>query len=142
MFPPLRLPRGPFLGVCLTALGLAAFCQPGTAAAPADVDAEARSILTANCLKCHGSTKQKGGLRFDSREGALGRGDSGATAVAPGRPAASEVIRRVTATDATVRMPPGRAALTASQVATLRTWIEAGAAWPPAGAGPATTGRT
>ena len=87
----MRFPRAPFVGVCLTALGIAAFPSPGTTAAAADVDAEARSILTANCQKCHGPAKQKGGIRFDSREGALGKGDSGATAVAPGRPAASEV---------------------------------------------------
>jgi mono/diheme cytochrome c family protein len=141
MFPPLRFPGAAFVGVCLTAVGVAGFFQPRTADA-ADVDAEARSILAANCLKCHGPAKQKGGLRFDSREGALSKGDSGATAVAPGRPAASELIRRVTAEDPTVRMPLGQRALTASQVATLRKWIEAGAAWPRTGTGPATTGRT
>src|SRR5262245_17885118 len=140
MFPPLRFPGAPFVGVCLTALSLAAFPQPGTTAA-ADVEAEARSILTTNCLKCHGPARQKGGLRFDSRDGALGKGGAGVTAVAPGRPAASELIRRVTATDASVRMPPGETALTASQVEALRKWIEAGAAWPRAGMEPATIGR-
>jgi mono/diheme cytochrome c family protein/cytochrome c553 len=142
MFPPVRFPGAPFVGVCLAALGIAVFPQPRTTAAAADVEAEARSILTANCLKCHGPAKQKGGLRFDARAGLLGKGDSGATTVAPGRPAASELIRRVTAQDSTVRMPPGQTALTAGQVETLRTWIEAGAAWPRAGAGPATAGRT
>src|SRR5262249_61587282 len=96
----------PFVGICLTVLGMTAFPQVGRIAA-ADVDADAHSILTANCLKCHGPAKQKGGLRFDSREGALGKSDSGTPAIAPGRPAASELIRRVTARDATVRMPPG-----------------------------------
>src|SRR5262245_19511457 len=140
MFSPLRFPGAPFLGVCLATLGMAAFPPPGTTAAP-DVDAEARSILTANCQKCHGPTKQKGGLRFDSRQGALARGDSGATAIAPGRPAASELIRRVTAQDATERMPPGQTALTASQVETLREWMESGAAGLRTPTGPA-TGRT
>src|SRR5262245_51057072 len=116
MFPPLRFPGVPFVGVCLTALGLAAFPHPGMTAAAADVEAEARSILSANCLKCHGPAKQKGGLRFDTRDGVLGRGDSGVTAVAPGRPGASELLRRVTATDATVRMPLNAAAMTAAQV--------------------------
>ena len=96
-----RLPALPFVGVCL------AVFVPVTTAIAADVDAEARSILTANCLKCHGPTKQKGGLRFDTRDGLLGKGDSGSPAVVPGKPGASELIRRVTATDATVRMPPG-----------------------------------
>jgi mono/diheme cytochrome c family protein len=142
MFPPLRFPGAPFVGVCLTALGLAAFSHPGTTAAAADVDAEARSILSANCLKCHGPAKQKGGLRLDTRDGVLGQGDSGSPAVAPGRPGASELLRRVTVTDATVRMPLGATALTAAQVDTLRKWIEAGAAWPREGTGPVTAGRT
>src|SRR5262245_26583339 len=140
MLPPLRFPGAPFVGVCLTALGIAAFPQP--AATAADLDAEARSILTAHCLKCPGPAKQKGGLRFDSREGVLGKGDSGTTAVVPGRPTASEMFRRVTAQDATERMPPGETALTASRVETLRKWIEAGAAWPRIATGPATSGRT
>jgi hypothetical protein len=142
MFSPLRIPQASFAGVCLTALVIVAFPQTGTTAPAAGIDAEARSILTANCLKCHGPAKQKGGLRFDSREGMLGKGDSGATAVAPGRPGASELIRRVTANDATVRMPPGETSLTASQVETLQKWIEAGAAWPRAGTEPTTSGRT
>src|SRR5262249_51244255 len=96
------------------------------------------SILTANCLKCHGPTRQKGGLRFDSREGLLGKGDSGSPAVTPGKPDASEMVRRVTSTDASVRMPPGDARLTAAQIATLRKWIEAGATWSGAGTGPGT----
>src|SRR5262245_18451905 len=141
MFTPLRVPKVPFVGVCIMALGIAAFPSPGTTAA-ADVDDEARSILAANCLKCHGPAKQKGGLRFDTRDGVLGQGDSGATAVAPGRSDASELIRRVTATDATTRMPLGATALTAAQIDTLRKWIEAGVAWPREGKGPATTGRT
>jgi mono/diheme cytochrome c family protein len=135
MLLSLRLPRVPFAGVCI-----AAFLLPQTTAA-ADVDAAARSILAASCQKCHGPTKQKGGLRFDTRDGLLGKGDSGSPAVVPAKPGASEMIRRVTANDATVRMPPGKTALTAAQVETLRKWIEAGAAWPREGTGPA-TGRT
>src|SRR5262249_15248290 len=142
MFPPLRFPGTPFIGVCLTALALAAFPHPGTTPAAADVEADARSILSANCVKCHGPAKQKGGLRFDTRDGVLGRGDSGSPAVAPGRPGASELLRRVTATDATVRMPLNATALTAAQVDTLRKWIEAGAAWPREAAGPAAAPRT
>jgi hypothetical protein len=142
MVPPLRWPRAPFVSVCVAALGIAALSHPGTTAAAADAEAEARSVLTANCLKCHGPSKQKGGLRFDSREGVLSKGDSGSPAVAPGRPAASEMIRRVTAKDAAERMPPDGAALTAAQVEALRKWIEAGAAWPREGTGLITAGRT
>jgi cytochrome c553 len=121
-------------GLCALALGLAVFPQLGKTVSAAD----ARSILTANCVKCHGPIKHKGGLRFDSRDGLLGKGDSGSPAVTPGKPAASEMIRRVTSTDAAMRMPPGDARLTAAQVATLRKWIETGAAWSGEGTGPAT----
>jgi hypothetical protein len=138
MFPPSRSPRTRFVGAAVLGVVL---LGPGTSAA-ADVDAEARSILATNCLKCHGPAKQKGGLRFDSRDGALSKGDSGTPAVAPGRPAASEVIRRVTAKDVAVRMPPEGSALTATQVETLRKWIEAGATWPRDGTAPAPAGRT
>jgi mono/diheme cytochrome c family protein len=136
---PPQLRPTPFSFVSLVAVAIGATVPPGPAAA-ADVEAEGRSILTSTCLKCHGPAKQKGGLRFDARAGLLGKGDSGSPAVVPGKPGAGELIRRVTATDATVRMPPEGAALTAAQVDTLRKWIEAGAAWPQAG--PAVTGRT
>lgn len=119
----------------VAALGIVVFLHPATMVAALGADADARSILAANCLKCHGPQKQKGGLRFDTRDGVLGKGDSGRVAVAPGRPAASEMIRRVTATDSTVRMPPDGARLSAAQVESLRKWIEAGAAWPRAETG-------
>ncbi|MHB1425625.1 MAG: PSD1 and planctomycete cytochrome C domain-containing protein [Gemmataceae bacterium] len=104
---------------------MAGFPQLGKTASAADV----QSILAENCVKCHGPTRQKGGLRFDSRQGLLRKGDSGSPAVTPNKPAASEMIRRVTSTDASVRMPPGDARLTAAQVAILWKWIEAGAEW-------------
>jgi mono/diheme cytochrome c family protein len=129
-----RLPALPFVGVCV------AVFVPVTTAIAADVDAEARTVLTVNCSKCHGPTKQKGGLRFDTRDGLLGKGDSGSPAVVPSKPASSELIRRVTAKDAAERMPPDVAALNSAQIETLRKWIEAGAVWPQTG--PAKTGRT
>src|SRR5262249_38586379 len=129
--------QGPFL----TALGVFALLHAGTPISAADVEADARSILTANCVKCHGPTKQKGGLRLDSRDATLGKGDSGETVVVPGRAGARELIRRVTATDAVRRMPPGDVALTDAQVETLRRWVDAGAPWPRTAARPAATGR-
>ena len=52
------------------------------------------------------------------------------------------MIRRVTAKDAAERMPPDGAALTAAQIDALRKWIDAGAAWPQDGTGPAATAKT
>jgi mono/diheme cytochrome c family protein len=126
MIPHIRSQR--HLLVVTSVLGIAVI-GPVTSAGAADAVAEARSILTANCQKCHGPTKQKGGLRFDSREGLLAKGDSGSPAITPGKAASSEVIRRVTAKDAAERMPSEGAALTAAQIDTLRKWIDAGATW-------------
>lgn len=103
---------------------------------------EAHEILTHSCMKCHGAKKQKGGLRLDSRAGAIGKGDSGSVAVAPGKAAESELIRRITSKDSTLRMPPGDTPLSDSQVATLRNWIDGGAAWPKDAGTPMPTQRT
>src|SRR5687768_4002375 len=108
MVPPPRRSRPRLAGLCVAALGVVVL-PPGTAAVGAD--AEARSILAANCVKCHGPTKQKGGVRADSRAGLVGKADSGLPAVVPGKSGSSELIRRVTATDATLRMPPDGPAL-------------------------------
>src|SRR5688572_22100252 len=66
---------------------------------------DVQSILENACCKCHGREKQQGGVRFDRRESAFGEGDSGERAITPGRVAASELIRRIEATDESERMP-------------------------------------
>src|SRR5262249_37482510 len=94
-----------------------------------------------SCWKCHGPEKQKGGLRFDRRQGAITAGDSGKHAIRPGKPDESELIRRVTATDAGERMPPkSEQPLRREQIQILRSWIEQGATGPEAAAVP-TAGR-
>ncbi len=111
--------------------------------AGAEPDTGVRAILSAHCLKCHGPIKQKGGLRLDSREGALAKGDSGSPAVIPGKSAMSELIRRITSQDSVERMPPDDGkALTAQEIASLRKWIDAGATWPREGVAPASTAKT
>src|SRR5581483_4179155 len=44
-----------------------------------------RPVLVENCLSCHGTKKQMGGLRLDSREAMLKGGDNGPVIV-PGDP--------------------------------------------------------
>ena len=44
-----------------------------------------RPILVTKCQRCHGDSKQKGGLRLDSREALATGGESGA-AIEPGKP--------------------------------------------------------
>ena len=107
--------------------------QPGRGAV--DFDREIRPILSDHCFACHGpdEAKRKAGLRLDTREGLLGSGKSGAAAVVPGQPAASEIFKRVAAPDPKEVMPPtkGGKPLAAAQIAILRRWIEEGTPWSP-----------
>jgi hypothetical protein len=96
-----------------------------------DFNRDIRPILSENCFACHGpdDQKRKSGLRLDQRESATKPAKSGATAIAPGKPAASEIVRRITTTDEDDRMPPAKSGkhLTAAQAALLRQWVAEGA---------------
>src|SRR5690242_5684760 len=55
---------------------------------PADrefFESKVRPVLANHCFECHGPTKQKAGLRLDSRAAVLKGGESG-LAVVPGKP--------------------------------------------------------
>lgn len=95
-------------------------------AEPIDFAHDVVPILKARCVRCHGNGKTEGDLSIDARDGLLA-----AQAIAPGKPSASELIARVTATDKDVRMPPEGDPLSAEQVAVLSRWIEEGAFWEP-----------
>src|SRR5205823_1901235 len=66
-------------------------------------------ILSANCLVCHGQDEKnrKAGLRLDTAESATAALKSGARAIVPGDPKASELIARINAPDEE-RMPPAK----------------------------------
>lgn len=92
---------------------------------------DVRPILAANCLTCHGpdAKERKANLRLDTEE-ALKPADKGVVAIVPGKPDASELIKRITSSDPDFRMPhvkSKRKPLSAEQVAVLRQWIEQGA---------------
>ncbi|MDY3555391.1 DUF1553 domain-containing protein [Gemmata sp. JC717] len=97
----------------------------------ADFARDVQPVLAKHCVSCHGPDKQKGGLRLDRGPDALKGGDSGA-AIVPGKPAHSPLLQRLTAEDASERMPPDRDPLTRAQIETLSKWVEAGAPWPAA----------
>ncbi|HVS35004.1 MAG TPA: DUF1549 domain-containing protein, partial [Gemmataceae bacterium] len=107
------------------------------AAAPADAPPsrsvdyvrDVKPILAQNCVKCHGPDRHRGGLRLDTAAGVRRGGDSG-PAVTPGDSAKSRLYRAVTAADGVKPMPPTGAPLDASQIVTLKAWIDAGAAAP------------
>ncbi len=91
----------------------------------------ARTVFEVRCLECHRQEKAKGDLVFTTREGML-KGGEGGTAMQPGHPGDSEMIKRVRlAADDDERMPPEKSGepLSAGEIAALSQWIEAGAPW-------------
>jgi hypothetical protein len=127
-------------------VGLVMACVPPAALRAADPDTDPdpsaveffekqiRPLLAARCFECHGPSKQKGGLRLDSREGVLAGGDTG-PAIVPGKPEESLLIEAINYGDL-YQMPP-KSRLPAGEVASLTKWVEMGAPWP-SGAGGAT----
>jgi hypothetical protein len=104
---------------------------------PADNDTvdygrDVRPILSENCFHCHGqdSSKRMAGLRLDNFESAAApRGKR--TALVPRHPEQSAIIDRITAQQASRRMPPvsSNRTLTSEQIRILRRWIEQGGAY-------------
>ena len=86
----------------------------------------ARAIVEANCLGCHGPAKM-GGLDLRTREAMLKGGARGA-AVVPGK-ASESPLYKAAAREGDLKMPPGKQALAAADVAALKQWIDSGAAW-------------
>ncbi len=126
----MRLPTGS-LGLLFAIL---AFTAPGARAQPVplpakiDFSRDVLPILSNNCFQCHGPDDKvrKAKMRLDTREGAT------VAAIVPGKPDASELITRLTATpDDKSVMPPLKTGkkLTPREVEILKQWIKEGAAY-------------
>ena len=93
-----------------------------------------RPILSDNCFQCHGpdSAQRQADLRLDV-EAVAKRNLDGTRRIAPGSPAESDLVRRITTADAEAHMPPARSGkkLSQPQIELIRRWIEQGAAWEP-----------
>ena len=94
-----------------------------------DFEKDIRPLLQERCVECHGAKKQKGELRLDAKVFAFKGGHDGPVIV-PGDVAKSPLFKRITSTDDDERMPPKGDPLSAAQIAAVKLWIEAGAAWP------------
>ncbi len=118
--------------LCLVATYLLA-CWDGPSSFAQDIDfnRDVRPILSNKCFACHGPDEGnlEAGLRLDDRSSATSTLDSGAIPVVPEKPSESELIRRITEEDASLRMPPEEfgKTLTTEEVETLRRWIAQGA---------------
>ncbi len=103
------------------------------AQAPADhpslrFSRDVRPILESRCASCHAGTNRKGGFSLETRESLLQGGRHGPAAV-PGDATGSLLMQLVTAEHEDDRMPADGPALSETQVALLRMWIEQGLPW-------------
>ena len=85
-----------------------------------------RPLLHERCVRCHGESQQKGGLRLDSLEAIRKGGESGQAAV-PHKPAESLLLEAVRYES--FEMPPEKP-LSDGQIASLEKWIADGMVWP------------
>jgi mono/diheme cytochrome c family protein len=105
------LPAVVFLGLAVLQLSVTAHARAGQPAANVDYNFQIRPLLADRCYACHGpdAKQRKADLRLDTPTGARDAG-----VIVPGKPAESEVVRRITATDRT-HMPPRKSNLTLSR---------------------------
>src|SRR5260221_709332 len=112
----------------------AALVPLARAAAPSEVEKtrffeeQVKPILDANCIKCHGGEKTKGGLELTSRQTILSGGDTG-PAVSLEQPAKSLLLKAISHTDSELQMPPKKK-LADPQIVTLTRWVELGIPMP------------
>lgn len=108
---------------------------------PVDFEREILPLLKSRCYECHDQRKATAGYRIDVRAAAARGGESGVKAIVPGHADESDLLKRVSSSDDSLRMPPEGEPLTPAEIARLKRWIDAGAPWPDALAGldPATS---
>ena len=93
-------------------------------------ETQVRPLLAQHCYKCHGPTKQKGGIRLDGPDHLAKSGDGEGPVVVPGDPARSRLIKAVLYLDeAESKMPPA-GKLPDAAIEALTRWVKEGAAWP------------
>jgi mono/diheme cytochrome c family protein len=113
---------GPF--VCL----LLAADPPADPADLAFFESKIRPLFVEQCYQCHGPSKQKGGLRLDSRSAILAGGDQG-PALVPNNPKESLIVKAISYESEDLKMPPKKK-LSAAQLRDVERWIARGAVWP------------
>lgn len=116
----------------LATIGLGMLQAQPAATSPDFFELKVRPVLVNNCYSCHAASAMSG-LRLDSRDGLLKGGNRG-TALVPGDPDNSLLIKAVRQTD-TLKMPMG-GKLADNEISDLVAWVKNGAVWPASAAGP------
>lgn len=122
---------------CLVAAVLAFFMMSQTSIRAGQADAQrridfvrdVRPVFERHCFRCHGPEKQQSNYRLDRRSVALKGGDYGSSPIVPGKSDQSPLIEYLSG-NGDLTMPPEGERLSTSDIATLRAWIDQGAAWP------------
>jgi hypothetical protein len=114
----------------LALLTLGLVLSSSLAAEDIDYNRDVRRILSDKCYACHGpdAEQRQAGLRLDRQDSAYAKLESGETAIVPGHPGKSELVKRITTDDEFTRMPPTDAEkqLTPEEIETLKQWIAEG----------------
>jgi len=84
-------------------------------------------ILNRRCSGCHGAKKRQGSYRLHAFRNLMTPGESEEIPVVSGKPAESELYRRLVDPDEELRMPQLDDALSDTETAAIRNWIEQGA---------------
>jgi hypothetical protein len=114
-------------------LPFALLLAPAVPAGAVDYVRDVKPVLTQHCTRCHGESKQEGGLRTDTAAFLDEGGDSGPV-LTPGNSARSLLMQVITNQHADIpRMPYKKPPLDGAQIAVLKTWIDQGAGGAPAG---------
>jgi hypothetical protein len=127
------LPRGQFhIGINLFVVVVFTLA-PATLSLAADdtrlvqFNQDVRPILSDKCFLCHGpdAEQRQADLRLDLEDHAK------QSAIVPGQPAQSELVRRILSADPDERMPPAdsKLELSSEERSVLQTWIRQGASW-------------
>jgi hypothetical protein len=119
----------PLIAWLVTAFGLLCGFSIARAGDTVSFDREIRPILSNNCFQCHGpdEKQRKADLRLDTGEGAFSDRD-GHAVVVPGKPETSELIRRISGSEASKPMPPKKTGkkLTPHEVDLFTRWVRQG----------------
>jgi uncharacterized protein DUF1549/uncharacterized protein DUF1553/cytochrome c len=116
---------------CLALPLLSFACALAAAGDRVDYLRDVKPILAEKCYACHGALKQQAGLRLDTAASIRTGGDSG-SAITPGKPVESLLVKRLSVLDAETRMPPESEGerLDSRQLQIVQAWIEQGAKAP------------
>jgi WD40 repeat protein/mono/diheme cytochrome c family protein len=121
------------LAACIMARADDAKPAPAAPPAKASYFRDVRPVLQEHCQGCHQPAKRSGEFVMTPFAALLKGGESGETAIVPGKPDASNLVKLITPTKDKegkdkVEMPKEQSPLAAAQIELIARWIREGAA--------------